>query len=1126
MFINIDRNRSPQKPKYFLAKPNMDVIANLTSYKYDDGGSFKLGNIDELNFTIPYYVEENFKKVYNKDIDLIREKMLIKMVLGANTEWFIIDEIEDAGDDTESVSITAYSLGYELTHKRVTAFEVTAVNATDALMTILEDPHYPSTWSVDKVHYKFNNMFRTFSIDDSNALDAVLQIAEAFDALVEWDTNNRKISFLDKESDGKGSFKGLTLDYGKLLKTLRRTRTTDEMVTRLYVYGNDGLGIHNINPTGQSYLEDFSYYMYPFEMDATGKVLKSSDFMSDELCIALKKFEKLIETHAVQFKAYNETRAVLIGHKTTADTKLFELERQLDAILDRLDTAKAVENSDLISRVSAEKIAKEAEVASQKSAITELERQIFKVETDLTTLIDNLRRDANFTLELIKELNLFVIERDFRDDRYIDEQELYDDAVKKFTSMREPKVVINIDIENFLEVIEEQYYWDKLVLGDLIKIRYPSMNIKYLAKIIQIDYNFESGEISLTIANAEKLNEMDEIKEILYNSKTASTIITNNKNIFEKVGELDGRVWRLLNEEWDANKQKITAGVNNEIEIGKRGIIITSPDNPNDMVVMQSGIIALSEDGGDTWKTAMKPNGIVAERIIGKLIMGTRLIIEDEGGIIRFTGSLQEIFDENGDIKIEIGNYDIGKYGMRIHGGSLEIVNGLPKDQIDPDAVMDWDSAEKNAKDYADKQIITVNSSIASIAESVNDLQSEISEGFRDGIIEEAEAIAIGKYINELKTSKESLDKEYLTIYSDVFLNGVPKSDLSSAKTAYNTAHTNLINSINNAIADKKTTEAEARDVDNKFTAYNTALGNLRDKLQVAILAIQTAKSNKAEENANIYTNGKDTTLRNNLNLTSPLPTSVKLDNTGITAYSTVNSNSFARMDYRGLYIQGGAVDIRTSYSTSAGVIFDGSGISAYNYSGTRTFHVDTNGNLTAYSGTFGGSLNGANGTFSGTLNAVNGTFSGTLSGANGTFSGTLNAVSGTFTKLSSGTLEGATITGGKINGTSITGGSITSNTNITVTNGIQVGNYINIGERRSYETKYLYFSDSGYISGTYGDGTTISIHALAGVELSTPSLIIEGSLSFVPKYSYGATLNLSQVTIEWGNNKPVAVFG
>jgi hypothetical protein len=85
--------------------------------------------------------------------------------------------------------------------------------------------------------------------------------------------------------------------------------------------------------------------------------------------------------------------------------------------------------------------------------------------------------------------------------------------------------------------------------------------------------------------------------------------------------------------------------------------------------------------------------------------------------------------------------------------------------------------------------------------------------------------------------------------------------------------------------------------------------------------------------------------IRNDLNLTAPLPTSIMMDSSGITAFSY--GSSYARMDYRGLYIQGGAIDIRTNYEPNRGVYFDANGIRAYDNMGRKTFDITSNGEIT-----------------------------------------------------------------------------------------------------------------------------------------------------------------------------------
>lgn len=58
-----------------------------------------------------------------------------------------------------------------------------------------------------------------------------------------------------------------------------------------------------------------------------------------------------------------------------------------------------------------------------------------------------------------------------------------------------------------------------------------------------------------------------------------------------------------------------------------------------------------------------------------------------------------------------------------------------------------------------------------------------------------------------------------------------------------------------------------------------------------------------------------DSLLRNDLRLTSPLPTSITMNQDGITAYTTHDPNAYARLDHRGLYIKGGAIQIDGSFA-------------------------------------------------------------------------------------------------------------------------------------------------------------------------------------------------------------------
>lgn len=68
-------------------------------------------------------------------------------------------------------------------------------------------------------------------------------------------------------------------------------------------------------------------------------------------------------------------------------------------------------------------------------------------------------------------------------------------------------------------------------------------------------------------------------------------------------------------------------------------------------------------------------------------------------------------------------------------------------------------------------------------------------------------------------------------------------------------------------------------------------------------------KASAAENNAKSYADGKDSNLREDLRLAAPLPTSITMNNNGIRA-SAQGTNRYAQLDYRGMFIKGGAISI------------------------------------------------------------------------------------------------------------------------------------------------------------------------------------------------------------------------
>lgn len=263
-----------------------------------------------------------------------------------------------------------------------------------------------------------------------------------------------------------------------------------------------------------------------------------------------------------------------------------------------------------------------------------------------------------------------------------------------------------------------------------------------------------------------------------------------------------------------------------------------------------------------------------------------------EFGSIEYTAQ-KKVLDEDDAFYFLLGTLHAPVGGLRImslSAGTATVDGGLIKlgiiSSLDGQTTFNLNTGEitgkitflpgSPAQNYIDTQVGSANQAAAAANQAAQNAQSSanaantavgnlsayVDGAFSDGLISEAEAVAIEKYINTINSEKSAFDKLFTTLYANGFLTGTPKTNLNSSKTAYNTATTNLINSINTAIADEKITAAEKADVDAKFTAYNTAAGALQQRIEEANAAIQTAINTNAS-NAQAAANNAQATANN-----------------------------------------------------------------------------------------------------------------------------------------------------------------------------------------------------------------------------------------------------------------------
>ena len=122
---------------------------------------------------------------------------------------------------------------------------------------------------------------------------------------------------------------------------------------------------------------------------------------------------------------------------------------------------------------------------------------------------------------------------------------------------------------------------------------------------------------------------------------------------------------------------------------------------------------------------------------------------------------------------------------------------------------------------------------------AVGDLNEYVDGAFADGIITEAEAKAIEKYINTVNNTKAAVEAAYNKLYTNAYLTGTAKTGLMNAKITLMGSIENLISAINSAIADGRTTITEKNKVDNKYATFNSAHADFNTAVEAANKAIQ-----------------------------------------------------------------------------------------------------------------------------------------------------------------------------------------------------------------------------------------------------------------------------------------------
>lgn len=487
-------------------------------------------------------------------------------------------------------------------------------------------------------------VYRSFDVTNKSWLDFLKNdFQKAFGCIVTFDTINMLINVYGSKT--LGSNRGLYISDENYLKEITKDTDHKEIVTRLSATGNQDITFESVNPTGQDFIEDFSFY--------TGKDYDNTDYFPKSLLDSLKYYETvtipskkpILDTLRTNLNTERENLGKIQNQIATANY-------ELASIQDTIDVCQQT-GTDYSTSLTA-KTAKESEISTLNSSKTTCENNINNILNQITEVGLSLLKEnpVNFSEIDLKILNKFVKEDSWDDETCIDAEELLERSKVHIKEINTPLITFKTDIIDFLNVVESQHDWDKLRLGDFINIFYSKFNIDIEVRLIKITHSIDDNNLEIEFSTKDIIDDPNKyLAGIVSSTTNTSSVISSNKDDWDLIGQNTDIVSTIIASNLNSAKNRVLSGRNQNIDISERGIALREIGDNREQLRMLNNVIAFTSDNWETCSLAITPYGVYAPAVYGKLLAGNELLITNESGSFKVDGNHMVAY--NMDLSIE-----------------------------------------------------------------------------------------------------------------------------------------------------------------------------------------------------------------------------------------------------------------------------------------------------------------------------------------------------------------------------------------------------------------------------------------------------------------------------------------
>ena len=534
---------------------------------------------------------------------------------------------------------------------------------------------------------------RTYEIQDSNRFNITQDISELFEVWCEYDIQHdgegkitsKTVRFVDQ----LGQENNVGFRYGTNLNRITREVKSDELVTKLYVpeiensAAEDGycaIADASLNPSGESFLLDFSYFINQGMLDG-------ASFREDLFNVSTGYYAKMKNLNN-QYKElvakYGTGENALSFQKLKLESELEVEKARVSAALEVIEQIKDGTHSGTTAEY--EEIIENAQ-ANIRLKTTQLEQvtaQLEKYEEDIKAN-QTARRKLNN--DFYTKYSRFIQEGTWTGEYYIEPNAYYFDAQKVIARGAQPKVSYQLDIVDVSSLVDWETEWSyspyAFAPGDISSVidpqyfGYEENHTPRREKVVvsSVTYNLDEPEKN----SIEIQNYSTQFEDFFSKLNASIQSLELNKNTYAKAENFTGTgalSLESLQKSFDKNKDLAFSNANSTVSYDNTGITLTSNGGLNIVKLLGGGII-LSSDGGLTWKTGiydgeintalLRAGQIDAEKI--NIIMGQYPAFKwDVNGITAH----KQITDTEGNTTIDAGTY----VKFNHEGISGEVENG------------------------------------------------------------------------------------------------------------------------------------------------------------------------------------------------------------------------------------------------------------------------------------------------------------------------------------------------------------------------------------------------------------------------------------------------------------------